>query len=69
MRNPAPFSIVWPLDDNKVPGHPLDASASWKGGVLIVYPLDDNKVPGHPPDASELLPVKKTVKKYNIFDQ
>jgi hypothetical protein len=35
----------------------------------IVCPLDDNKVPGHPPDASELLPVKKTVKKYNIFDQ
>ncbi len=29
------FIIVWPLDDNKVPGYPPDASASWKGWVLI----------------------------------
>jgi hypothetical protein len=36
----------------KVPGQPPDASASWKGGVLIVCPLDDNKVPGYPADAS-----------------
>jgi len=34
--------------DNKVPGDPPEALASWQGGVLIVV---DNKVPGDPPEA------------------
>lgn len=33
---PAAVFIVCPSDDNKVPGHPPEASASWKGEVLII---------------------------------
>jgi len=47
-----PGFTVYSSDDNRVPGYPPDASASWRGGVLIVWPLDDNKVPWYPPDAS-----------------
>ena len=48
VSKPPVSLVVMIVVDNKVPGDPPEALASWEGGVMIVV---DNKVPGDPPEA------------------